>query len=156
MKRSSFDHPKQLARVMVDRLMGGKIKIEGDSYALAPKHTAIDPGEDLFRRRCQDCHTVGAGDAIGPDLAGVTTRRDRTWLTRYIQAPNELLEQGDPTAVQLNEKFRKLPMPNLRLGDNDVALLIKYLEAENKRLVEGKTNDAKNETDQHSHHNHAH
>ena len=156
MKRSSFDNPKVLARVMVDRLMGGKIKIEDRSYAEAPKQIAIDPGEDLFRRRCQDCHTVGRGDAIGPDLAGVTKRRDATWLSRYIQAPNELLEQGDPTAVMLNEKFRKLPMPNLRLSDNDVAVIIEYLEGENKRLVEGKTNDAKNETRQHSQHIHAH
>ena len=156
MKRSSFDNPKVLSQVMLDRLMGGKVRIKGASYAEAPKQIDINPGEDLFRRRCQECHTVGRGDAIGPDLAGVTTRRERTWLSRYIQAPNKLLEQGDAIAVALNEKYRKLPMPNLSLTGDEVDQVVGYLENENERLVGGKTNDAKSETSQHEYHVHVH
>ena len=156
MKRSSFDNPKVLSQVMLDRLMGGKVRIKGASYAEAPKQVVIHPGEDLFRRRCQECHTVGRGDAIGPDLAGVTTRRERTWLSRYIQAPNKLLEQGDAVAVALNEKYGKLPMPNLSLTGDEVDQVVGYLENENQRLVGGKTNDAKSETNRHEYHMHVH
>jgi protein SCO1 len=156
MKRSSFDNPRVLSQVMLDRLMGGKVRIGGVSYAEAPTQINVDPGEDLFRRRCQECHTVGRGEAIGPDLAGVTTRRGRTWLSRYIQAPNKLLEQGDAIAVALNEKYRKLPMPNLSLTGDEVDQVVGYLENENQRLVGKKTNDAKNETNQHQYHMHAH
>ena len=41
-------------------------------------------GQQLFVRYCQSCHTIGAGNLIGPDLQGVTTRRDRAWLERFI------------------------------------------------------------------------
>jgi protein SCO1/2 len=62
---------------------------------------------------------------------GVTVRRERAWLTRYIQAPDEMLAAGDPTATALFEKYRKMRMPNLRLGSSDVADLISYLDTRN-------------------------
>ena len=133
-KRSSFDNPKVLARVMTDRLFNHKTKQADQSYAAAPVEVHINPGEDLFRRRCQDCHTVGAGNAIGPDLEGVTERRERAWLEKYIKAPNEVLDAGDPTAVALFNKFKKLPMPNLGLSESDVEQLIAYLDSQNKKL----------------------
>jgi len=134
LKRSSFDNPKVLARVINDRLLNEKTprELEAD-YAEASRQVALHPGEDLFRRRCQDCHTVGAGDAIGPDLAGVTARRERAWLERFIRNPKEMLEGKDPLAVALYEKYRRLPMPTLGLSGEDVAKLIAYIEEEGRR-----------------------
>ena len=40
----------------------------------------------LFQTGCAACHTPGDGDTIGPDVLGVTARRDRAWLTRMIQS----------------------------------------------------------------------
>ncbi|HET9578077.1 MAG TPA: SCO family protein [Usitatibacter sp.] len=156
MKRSSFDNPKVLARVVLSRLMG--VQVAGPGYAQATHQVAIDPGEDLFRRRCQDCHTVGAGEAIGPDLRGVTELRERAWLVRYLQAPNEVLAAQDPIAMSLNAKYKGVPMPNLRLGEGDVQALIGYLERESRRLGEEKRADASDgESPAHSHaHGHAH
>lgn len=156
MKRSSFDNPKVLAKVVSERLLNFRDKSNVAGYEQTSAGLTVNPGEDLFRRRCQECHTVGRGEAIGPDLAGVTRRRDRTWLSRYIQAPNKLLEQGDAIAVALNERYRKLPMPNLSLTGDEVDQVVGYLENENQRLAGGKTNDAKNETKQQDHHTHAH
>lgn len=65
---------------------------------------------------------------IGPDLAGVTQRRDRAWLARFIAAPNEMLRAKDPTTVALVEEFRGFVMPNFRFAENDIADILAYLD----------------------------
>jgi protein SCO1/2 len=135
LKRSSFDNPKVLAAVLGEQLFSYRPPgPDRKSYAEAPRIIGLDAGEDLFRRRCQVCHTVGAGDGTGPDLLGVTEKRDRGWLARWIQAPDAMLAGKDPIALELYARYRELPMPNLRLSDRDVDLLIGYLEAESRRI----------------------
>jgi protein SCO1 len=134
LKRSSFDNPKVLARVLGDQLFNFRRPTTGErSYAEAPRSIAINPGEDLFRRRCQVCHTVGAGDTVGPDLLGVTHKRDRAWLARWMKTPDQMLAEKDPIAMALYEKYKQVLMPNLRLSDGDVEAVIGYLEAESQR-----------------------
>jgi protein SCO1 len=152
-QRSTFDNPKVLARVVGDELFNFSRPRPANekSYAEAPTAIALDPGEDLFRRRCQVCHTVGAGDALGPDLAGVTNIRDRAWLTRWLKAPDEMLAEKDPIATALYAKYKELSMPNLRLSDKDAEVLIGYLEAESKRIT-----NAKHSSAGHGEHSHTH
>jgi len=88
-----------------------------------------DKREYLFQSRCGACHTIGNGDKIGPDLAGVRTRRDRAWLMRYLAEPDRMRAEGDPIATALFAKYNKVPMPNLRLSTAEVASLVSYLEA---------------------------
>jgi protein SCO1/2 len=136
LKRSSFDHPKVLAAVLGDQLFNYSRPGAGrKSYAEAPRSLRLDPGEDLFRRRCQVCHTVGAGDTLGPDLLGVTDRRDRAWLVRWLKTPDAMLAEKDPIAMALYARYKELPMPNLKLGDRDAEVLIGYLEAESRRVA---------------------
>jgi mono/diheme cytochrome c family protein len=101
----------------------------GRVLAVPPRQSA-DEGEELFQKACVTCHTVGQGDLIGPDLEGVTTRRDRDWLTRWISAPDVMLDQGDPIATELLEKYNNVPMPNLGLSEAEVASLIAFLETQ--------------------------
>jgi len=84
-------------------------------------------GKALFETLCAACHTIGGGDLVGPDLAGVTQRRSREWLDRWIQAPDRMLAAGDPTAQQLLQQFRNVPMPNLGLDSSKVASLLAFL-----------------------------
>ena len=70
---------------------------------------------------------MGTGDHIGPDLAGVTNRRSRDWLARFIQEPDKLLADGDPIAKELFSKYKGVRMPNLALSHGDVADVIDYL-----------------------------
>lgn len=127
-KRSAFDHPKVLAAVLGDQLFNYQAAKTGRaSYAEAPRIGPLDPGEDLFRRRCQVCHTIGGGDAVGPDLLGVASRRAPDWLARWLKAPDEMLAARDPLALALLAQYRALPMPNLRLSDGDVAALLAWL-----------------------------
>jgi mono/diheme cytochrome c family protein len=55
----------------------------------APRLSIPDPGQYIFATHCAACHSIGQGDKIGPDLLGVTSIRDRTWLRRFIATPEK-------------------------------------------------------------------
>jgi protein SCO1/2 len=94
----------------------------------------LDPGQYLFTKKCGACHTVGQGDKIGPDLAGVTDTRNRDWLMRKIQNPEKLLAEKDPITMALAEKYGHVTMPNLRVADEDANHLIGYLVSQTSTL----------------------
>ncbi len=116
------------------------------SFEEAPRFEISGKGQLLFQNRCAACHTVGKGDLLGPDLKGVTARRERAWLIRYLAAPDQLRASKDPIALEL-AKRAKVPMPNLALTQEDVADLINFLEARTAAL-EAKEHD-------HAAHDHA-
>jgi protein SCO1/2 len=117
-KRSAFDNPKMLARVLGQEMFNyATVPASQKSYGEVPTTVALDPGEDLFRRRCQVCHTVGAGDTVGPDLLGVVAKREAGWLQRWIKEPDAMLAEQDPLATALFAQYKQLSMPNLRLSD---------------------------------------
>lgn len=85
-----------------------------------------DRGEQLFQAKaCSGCHTFGGGRLTGPDLAGVTTRREAGWIAAMIQRPDSMLKT-DPLARQLLMQYAT-PMPNLSLSHDEVAALYEYL-----------------------------
>jgi protein SCO1/2 len=94
--------------------------------------TACALAQFTFESRCASCHTVGGGERLGPDLAQVTARRSPAWLARYLKEPDKLRAEGDPTALQLYARYPQVRMPNLRLGDEDVTVLMAYLDAQGK------------------------
>ena len=136
MKTSPFENPYILASQIGDWLHNWKLPPRGgNEYADAPKLRDLSSGESLFRTRCAVCHVVGVGDGlprVGPDLRGVTRRREHAWLQRWIAAPDELLAQGDSIALGLFEAFNRVPMPNLRLNETEVQELIDYVEHESQ------------------------
>ncbi len=91
------------------------------------------PGQALFIKACSACHTIGQGIVVGPDLAGVLERRERSWLTRFLMAPDELRAAKDPIAVALDEKFPGVSMPNLGLSNGDVDDVLAYLAAKSPK-----------------------
>src|SRR4051794_3073071 len=99
MRNSAVDNPKFLARTIGDWLNAWQTtdKLALKSYA-EPPATAFDAGLYTFGYHCAACHTIGGGTKIGPDLAGVTTRRNRKWLEQFIAEPDRMNENGDPTA----------------------------------------------------------
>lgn len=88
-----------------------------------------EQGEHVFQQKCVACHTVGGGDRpTGPDLAGVTDRRDRQWLVRMIRHPGEVLDADDAAATAMLEKFHGLRMPDLGVSEDEVGKLLAYLK----------------------------
>jgi protein SCO1/2 len=126
MRNSAVDNPKFLAAT-IGTFLGWRDQKPGPSYAGA-RPLAPDRGPYLFQTRCTPCHTIGKGDNTGPDLAGVTSRRERAWLARYLREPDRVRAEGDPIATALYAKYKNIPMPNLRLDREDVAALLSYLE----------------------------
>ncbi len=132
MRQSAIDNPQFLA-TSIGNFLG---------WTRGPAAPAIDyararpvlqgRGEILFQSRCAACHTVGHGDRLGPDLRGVTARRDKRWLTRYITEPDKVLAEGDLVAQRLFRQYNQIRMPNLGLGGEDVAALLGYLDFESQ------------------------
>jgi mono/diheme cytochrome c family protein len=100
----------------------------GDQEAL-PQNGPAGDGEALFQSICVACHTVGGGDGVGPDLQGVTNRREADWLTRWLADPPAMLDAGDPIATELLAEFNNVPMPNLNLSEAQISSLIAFFEA---------------------------
>jgi protein SCO1/2 len=100
------------------------------SYSEAKPIALSNIGQYLFAKECAACHTIGHGDRIGPDLLGVTERRERAWVRRYIHEPDKMLAEQDPIAVALFKKYKEVRMPNLRVGDADMDALIGFLDSQ--------------------------
>lgn len=127
MRNSAVDNPAFLAATMAN-FFGWDDVVPTADYARATP-LAIGKARFLFDSKCASCHTIGGGDRIGPDLAGVATRRSPAWLARYLKEPDKVLAEGDPAAQALFERYNKVNMPNLNLGTEDVSALLAYLAA---------------------------
>jgi protein SCO1 len=136
---SSTDNPAFIATVVRDWMGDWKNVPKGKSYTERPDlpESVHDKGAYLFSSRCAPCHTIGKGDNLGPDLLGVTVRRDRAWLTKFMTEPAEMLAKKDPVATALFNQFNQLSMPNLRLTDVDMTNMLRFLAAQD--AAHGKT-----------------
>ena len=120
MKRSPFENPHVLADQLGNWLTDWRAPPQGDDYSNAPQLRNIPTGERLFRTRCATCHTITGvepEDALGPDLLGVTERREMGWLVNWVRAPDRMLHTKDPIAMSLAAQYNYLPMPNMRLTE---------------------------------------
>ncbi len=91
------------------------------------------PPADYFRQSCANCHTVGGGRLTGPDLKGVSERKDREWLVRFLQNPKAMIDSGDAYAVKLQQEARGVLMPVAPSMDPARArALLDLIEAESK------------------------
>lgn len=90
-------------------------------------YSQANDGATLFQP-CAACHKIGGGKLIGPDLQGVTERRDRDWLIRFIRNSQEMVQAGDPIAVKLFEEHNKIPMPPANLTDEQIGIVLEYIK----------------------------
>ena len=84
--------------------------------------TSATLGEAIYRREgCLSCHEIfGNGASYGPSLDGVGTKRDKTWLIRYLKSP----------WPGVSAKPYRLRMPPYdHLPENELELLADYLFA---------------------------
>jgi protein SCO1/2 len=129
MRNSAVASPSFLARTIGDWLNSWQSAPKAVAAAAdAPSPSIPDRQQVTFARQCSACHTIGGGNQLGPDLAGVTMRRDRAWLTQFITAPDRMNAAGDPTALALRAKYKDVRMPNLGLNEAQATSLVDYIE----------------------------
>lgn len=88
-----------------------------------------EKGKKIFQERgCAACHTIGKGKLTGPDLAGVSERRNEEWLKKWLKSPETML-MSDPIAKEMLGIYM-VPMPNQGLTDEEIDVLIDYFEYE--------------------------
>lgn len=95
----------------------------------APLVQSAEQGKTIFTQKCAACHTIGDGKLVGPDLQGVTDRRETSWVREFIAQPDKVLASGDPVANQLLTEYGNVPMPNLGLTPEEVDAVIAFLES---------------------------
>ncbi len=127
---SALDNPAFQARMIGDFLDEFKhANLAEKKGSVDDRPLSFDRGKYLFGRDCVACHAIGHGDGIGPDLLGVVKIRDRKWLIRMIQQPDELLKK-DRIAIALLKKYNGVRMPNLGTSDAETGFLLAYIEAQ--------------------------
>lgn len=91
-------------------------------------------GKALFRTNCAACHTVDQ-NLVGPALQGVSERRDSAWLYAFIKNSQAMIQDGDPLAVELFNKFNKVPMPPQNLSDEEITGILQYIDGESEQAL---------------------
>ena len=126
MKNSVTDNPRFVAG-SVQTFLGWPDLLQSKNYAQASP-LQLTNGQFMFQNGCIACHSIGGGDKIGPDLLGVTERRQRDWLEKFVLVPDEMLAAGDPIANELLKKYNGVRMPNLGLSREDVKDILAHIE----------------------------
>lgn len=95
-----------------------------------PAVADVQDAGSFFRQNCSACHTIGGGHLIGPDLQGVTKRKERAWLVKFLQSPKAVVDSGDPYAAQLvQDAPAHMVMPTVAGMNPDLAsALLDYIE----------------------------
>ncbi|HOI88580.1 MAG TPA: c-type cytochrome [Lentimicrobium sp.] len=98
-------------------------------FLLIPESLQAQDGRQLFEKHCTVCHKIGEGKLVGPDLKDITQRRERDWLVRFIRNSKEMIDAGDPLAVQVFEENNKVPMQAFEnLSGEEINSIIDYIE----------------------------
>jgi cytochrome c2 len=86
---------------------------------------------ELFLANCSVCHEVYK-DKVGPALLGVTKRRSREFIQKFIRNSQRLIKvERDPVAMELYAKYNNTEMTAFpALTDCEIESIILYLEKE--------------------------
>lgn len=86
-------------------------------------------GEAIFNLNCIACHMITEEKVIGPGLQGVTKRREKEWIKKFVKNSQAVIESGDEYAVKLYEEYNKTLMTSFNFTDEEFESLYAYLEA---------------------------
>jgi mono/diheme cytochrome c family protein len=85
-----------------------------------------DAGAWYFRRNCAACHMVGGDqELIGPNLEGVTHRREMRWIAAMIRRPDSMV-MNDSVARALLAEYQ-VPMANRQLDGARIRAIQEFL-----------------------------
>ena len=90
----------------------------------------VEEGKTIFAARCAACHNINK-TITGPALAGIDERRSIDWIVKFVHSSQSLISSGDKDAVEVFEKFNKIPMPDHKdLTEENVKSIVDYIRSE--------------------------
>lgn len=97
-----------------------------------PKERVVTRPEEEGRRffqirGCHTCHTIGKGKLIGPDLQGISKRREEEWLRRWLADPATMI-RATPELQDWPQEYGGIIMPNQNLTTTEIQALIAYMK----------------------------
>ncbi len=84
-------------------------------------------GEDIFKKTCAACHTIGKGRLVGPDLQNVTQKQSKEWLLAFIKSSTSVIKSGDADAVAIFEEYNRIMMPDNNFSDDQIMAVLDYI-----------------------------
>ena len=84
-------------------------------------------GEKIFKQNCTGCHTIGGGRLVGPDLNGITEKREDKWLKSWIANSQDLIASGDADAIAIFEEYNKTAMTPFDFSDEELTAVLAYI-----------------------------
>lgn len=93
----------------------------------------VAKGENIFKNNCAQCHATSDEVLVGPGLKGVRQRTPgEAWLQKWIRNSANVIASGDAYAVQVYNKFQKIPMSTFpNLTDDDITSILDYIDSAN-------------------------
>ena len=96
-----------------------------------------------FKMNCSSCHSIGEGDKIGPDLAGLSKRRKLDWIVKFVGYPEGMIngdeeeagyEKPDALAKKIFEQYKPTVMTEFPdLDKNKIKALLTYIDSLKKK-----------------------
>jgi cytochrome c2 len=97
--------------------------------------TQVEWGKELFENKgCVECHTIGKGVEVGPDLHGIVGKRDPDWLRKMISNPEEM-EKTDPIAQKLFLEYEEFGMPTEPLTQEEIDAILEYIKSVSRNMI---------------------
>jgi hypothetical protein len=106
----------------------GPASIVVPALASIPTDAAsVAEGEKVFTAKgCGGCHKFGS-KLVGPDLAGLTSRRPTPWIQRMISEPETMTKQ-DPVAKDLFRTYM-VQMTKQGVSADEMPKLLAYIKS---------------------------
>jgi ubiquinol-cytochrome c reductase cytochrome c subunit len=99
----------------------GCLLLSSSVLAVAAQDAVSEETLEFFQNNCASCHTIVGGRLAGPDLKGVTERREHDWLVAFVRDPKAMFESGDAYALKILSEANGVPMPTLPAVTKELA-----------------------------------
>ncbi len=94
------------------------------SVSDAEEHGTSNLGRELFiKNRCVNCHTIGRGRFVGPDLSNVSKKYTKEEIINWIENPNQVYQITGKKPV--NDGYP--PMPPINVPKEEAEVIADYL-----------------------------
>lgn len=99
-------------------------------------------GAKYFKQNCKSCHSIGGGDVVGPDLAGLSKRRKIDWIIKFVGYPDGMIngdaeepgyEKPDAMAKKIFAMYKPTTMPEFEISKENMKKLLQYIDSLKKQ-----------------------